>query len=218
MRHFLHRWRPLAALAMLSLGGCVSTNFEQVREGQTGIEDDESIVILGQRNSLGYEARASLINCLGNSTKKINVIKQTDFVDAMFPWFEPRLAPQTIEELTALLKQPAVADRMRQMNVRYLAWANGVSSVDERKGSMACGASPGVAFCLGFILWIENASYQVAIWDIKQAIVAGRMRADATATSAILGAIAPIPLIASTERNSCKIIAKQLSNFIREPS
>lgn len=198
----------------LLLTGCVSTHFEQVRESETGLQKGEAIAVLGRQNSLGYEAKESLINCLSASVRNIPVVKEKAFADRLFPWFETRVAPKNIAELKTLLQNPAIADQMIKSKVRYLIWADGASSADERKGSMSCAALPTGALCLGFIIWTQNAKYEITIWDIKKLVVAGRMRANATGTAAILGAIAPVPLITPIERGSCKLIAKRLSTFI----
>lgn len=198
------------------LSGCVSTSFEQIREAETGIEAGERVAIIGRQNQLGYEADASMVRCLSHQTSKISVVNDSTFSDWMFPWFEPRLAPANLEELKTLLKRPAFAARLAKTKVRYLVWVESVANTEDRKGSMSCSVGIGVGFCLGFMMWENDAAYEVFIWDLEALTQAGRMRSNASGSSAILGALVPIPLIAPVERQSCNLVAKNLSKFILE--
>lgn len=202
-------------LLLLLLEGCVSITLEQIREQQTNLKEGESLVIIGSRNSLGYEAESPLVQCLDKNTAGIKTIKQQQFIDQMFPWFEPRTAPQTLGQLEELLKQPEVAEQMKTINVRYLVWAD-ISKRDLKEGgSMNCAASVTGALCLGILFWEKDVVYEMTVWDIKSLETAGRLRGDSKGSSVIIGAIIPIPLITFPGYSGCKAVARQLSRFIR---
>jgi hypothetical protein len=86
-----------AGLAALALSGCITSRVEDAREGITGIEAGESIVILAKSYHLGNETEDKYINCvedaLSRGSKGLRVIPHKQFVDSLFPWFEPRTAP-----------------------------------------------------------------------------------------------------------------------------
>mgnify|MGYP003327179154 CR=1 FL=1 len=81
----------LVALALLA--GCTSTTVDEFRQGETGIASDEAVVILGRRQASDYETRSEFVQCVGDRMARgegaINVVPEQEFVDAMFPWFEP---------------------------------------------------------------------------------------------------------------------------------
>jgi hypothetical protein len=83
--------------AGLTLSGCITSRVEDAREGVTGIEDGESIVILAKSYHLGNETEDKYIRCiedaLSRGSKGLRVIPHKQFVDSLFPWFEPRTAP-----------------------------------------------------------------------------------------------------------------------------
>lgn len=201
-------------MLLLAATGCTTTNFEQIREAETGISSGEKIAVFGRQNQLGYEAKASMVRCLTRKTKKIPIVTQEQFADSMFPWFEPRLAPTSLDDLKLLLKRPAVASKLAETQVRYLVWVSSAGNATERKGGMSCAIGLGVGYCLGFMMWDNDASYEVSIWDLKTLTQSGRMRSSSAGTSAVLGAILPIPFIAPVERQSCHLAAKNLSAFI----
>lgn len=198
------------------LAGCVTHNFEHIRKAATGINAGESIVILGRQNHLGYEADVPMVECLTDRVRGLNVMDGESFIDYLYPWFEPRIAPNNVEEMKVLLGQPEIAKRLEIANIRYLAWVEGEHTNEDKSGSMACAAGTGFGGCFGFLLWDNKAKYEVTIWDLQNKVTAGQMRNEAHGTSAVVGALIPIPLIASVRRESCGVIARNLSSFIRD--
>jgi len=80
----------------------------------------------------------------------IAVHDNNDFVDKMFPWFEPSTAPNRPEAMSALLARPGVAEQVTESGVRYVVWLDGSTRKTDGGGSLACGAAPGGAGCIGF--------------------------------------------------------------------
>ena len=57
--------RLLAVFALIALSsGCVTSRIENMREGSTGIEEGESVVIMAKSYHLGNETEASYIACV----------------------------------------------------------------------------------------------------------------------------------------------------------
>ena len=89
------RLATLSALtALLALGACTTTEIDEFRQSETGIESHESIVILGRRQKSDYETESNFIDCVGRvvstGSNGIQVVPEKEFQDAMFPFFEPR--------------------------------------------------------------------------------------------------------------------------------
>jgi hypothetical protein len=80
-------------------------------------------------------------------------------------------------------------------------------------GSIACGAAPGGAGCIGFGWWEKESNYEATIWDLEQAKSAGSVDTNVTGTSAIIGALVPLPFIARVRGTACDRMARQLRTF-----
>ena len=208
----------LTGMAGILLSGCVTSRVEDARISGTGLEDGESVVIMAKSYHQGNETEADYISCLeralGSGSKGIKVIPNQQFVDALFPWFEPRTAPAETKGLTALMKRPGVAKAVDDMGVRYIVWLDGDTERVAQGGSLSCAAGPGGGGCFGFAWWQNDADYEASVWDLKGNESAGTVSADVSGTSFLPAVVVPIPLIARTQTRACKGLAQQLRAFI----
>ena len=200
------------------LSGCVSSRIEQARVASTGIRTDEAIVLLGRASYNEKQTEESFTDCLAKALKggenPIRLIPQNEFMDDLYPWFEPRTAPTSADELGHLFAQPGVQSRINASNVRYLAWIDGDTITIDSGGSMSCTISTFGGGCFGMSYWEEDASYEASIWDLKSMTATGQISADATGTSYIAGLVIPIPILARPGNAACKGLASQLRDFI----
>ena len=207
-----------AGLAALTLSGCITSRVEDTREGVTGIEEGESIVILAKSYHLGNETEGKYISCiedaLARGSKGFRVIPHKQFVDSLFPWFEPRTAPAESKGLSKLMERPGVAERIEEQNVRYIVWLDGDTDRVAGGGSLSCAVGPGGGGCFGFAWWQNDADYNAAVWDLKGLESAGAVTADVSGTSFLPALVIPIPLIARARAAACKGLAQQLREFI----
>jgi hypothetical protein len=112
-----------------------------------------------------------------------------------------------------VLLQPGVSEAVEATGVRYIVWLDGATRKTDGGGSLACGAAPGAAGCIGFGWWEKESAYEATIWDIQQAKSAGTVGTNVTGTSAIVGAVVPLPFIARVESTACDRMADQLRSF-----
>ncbi|MDH5345996.1 MAG: hypothetical protein OEW59_09550, partial [Gammaproteobacteria bacterium] len=212
MSHFSRNAGPatasiLLALAGMMLGGCVTQRVENVRETATGIEEGEGVVIMAKSYHLGNETEANFIACVGDSVGRgasgLRVVPNNEFVDALFPWFEPRTAPAETKGLPALMSRPGVAEKIRETGVRYIVWLDGDTDKVAGGGSMSCAAGPGGGGCFGFAWWQNDANYQASVWDLTGLEDAGTVSADVSGTSFLPAIVIPIPLIARARAKAC---------------
>lgn len=205
-------------LFVLLLSGCVTSRVENARENVTGINEGESVVIMAKSYHQGNETEADYISCvedaLGRGSTGLRVIPRQEFVDSLFPWFEPRTAPAETKGLTKLLERPGVAQAVKEMGVRYIVWLDGDTETVAQGGSLSCAAGPGGGGCFGFAWWQKDADYEAAVWDLDGNESAGTVTADFSGTSFLPALIVPIPLIARTQSAACKGLAQQLRAFI----
>jgi hypothetical protein len=216
----LHRLARVFILgvSLVAASGCVTSRLENARQSGTGIRDGEAVVIMAKSYHLGNETEASYISCvedaLGRGKSGLNVIPHQQFVDSLFPWFEPRTAPTETKGLTKLMGRPGVAKRLKETGVRYIIWLDGDTERVAGGGSLSCAAGPGGGGCFGFAWWQNDADYNASIWDLEGLESAGSISADYSGTSFLPALVVPIPLIARTKAAACKGLAEQLHSFI----
>ena len=216
--------RPLAVLlASVFLSGCVTATVEQIRQTETALAEGDAIVVMGRRNRPSQaEAELDFINCvsrnMGSGSNNVAVISEQQFRDAVFPWFEPRTAPLNTTDLPALLREPVLAERIREIGLKYLVWLEGSTRRTSQGGSLSCTLTPGGGGCFGFLTWENDSSYEASIWDTHTAKTAGRVSSDAAGTSYMPALVVPIPIIARVQSSACTSLAEQLKQFMQNSS
>ena len=205
------------AFAGAVLSGCVTSRIENIRENSTGLAEGEGIVIMARSYHLGNETEAKFINCVGASIGRgssgLRVVPNNEFVDALFPWFEPRTAPADTKGLPALMSRPGVVEKIKEKGIRYVVWLDGDTEKVAGGGSMSCAAGPGGG-CFGFAWWQNDSNYEADVWDLAGLEDAGTVSADVSGTSFLPAIVIPIPLIARTQHKACNALADQLKLFI----
>ncbi|MEO6186107.1 MAG: hypothetical protein ABIP38_08765 [Steroidobacteraceae bacterium] len=205
-------------LAPLLLAGCLRARVDESREMATAIDASESVVVLAKPQIEGAGAEAEFIDCVGDRiagrNHSIKVHPNESFTDRLFPWFEPGTVPARAEAVAAVLAQPGVSEQVAASGVRYIVWLDGGTRKTDGGGSLACGAAPGAAGCIGFGWWEKESAYEATIWDLKQAKSVGSVGASVTGTSAIVGAIVPLPFIARVQGTACSRLGEQLHSFL----
>ncbi|MEP7314775.1 MAG: hypothetical protein ABI859_19490 [Pseudomonadota bacterium] len=206
------------SLVLLGLSGCLRSRVQESRELPTLIAADEAVVVLAKPQIEGAGAESDFIDCVGgkiaSGSKGLKVQNNEAFTDQLFPWFEPGTVPSKAEGIAAVLAQPGVSEQVAATGVRYLVWLDGGTRKTDGGGSLACGAAPGAAGCIGFGWWEKESDYEATVWDLRQAKSVGSVGANVTGTSALVGAIVPLPFIARVQGTACNKLAAQLRSFL----
>lgn len=209
---------PVLALMILSSTACVTSTVQDARTGLTGINEGESVVIMAKSYHLGNETEMKYIRCiednLARGSKGLRVIPHDEFIDSLFPWFEPRTAPAETKNLAKLMDRPGVADKIAEQGIRYIIWLDGNTDRVAGGGSLSCAAGPGGGGCFGFAWWQNDADYDASVWDLEGLESAGTVSADVSGTSFMPALVIPLPFIARTQSKACKTLADQLHSFI----
>jgi len=205
--------------APMVLAGCMQAQIQESRELQTQIAAGEAVVLLAKPVVEGSGTEEDFTDCvsadLAKGAEGFTVRDNNEFVDQMFPWFEPSTAPTRPEALTELFERPKVSSQLALTGVRYVVWLGGATRKTDGGGSIACGAGPGGAGCIGFGWWEKESDYQATVWDLRQARSAGTVTTNVTGTSALVGAIVPLPFIARVQGTACDRMASQLRSFLK---
>ena len=208
-----------AFLYLLVLSGCTTVVIDEYRETHSQLDSDRAVVVLGRRHSSDYETEPELIQCIGEvlttGGSDIRVIPEREFLDSLYPWFEPRTAPMNMRRLNRLVERTDVANAIADYNIDYIVWVDGNTETTDSSGSIGCSIGTGGAGCFGFGTWDKESDYEASIWDYQQRRLSGKISAGATGTSYMPAVVVPIPLIARVQANACKGMGLQLRSFFR---
>ena len=202
---------------VLLVSGCMTATLEESRNLDTQIAAHEAVVLLAKPHVEGTSAEDGFMDCVGDKIARrsgIRVQANNAFQDSMFPWFEPSTAPQRPEGVAQLLSRPAVRQRIEENGVRYIVWVDGLTRQTDSGGSISCAIGPGGGGCIGFGWWEKESDYDAIVWDLQEAKSAGSVSTNVTGTSALVGAIVPLPFIARVQGTACDRLAEQLSAFL----
>jgi hypothetical protein len=202
----------------LALSGCITASLEDDRVETTGLLAGESVVVMAKSYHQGNETESDYIRCIENALARgsgsLSVVPNQQFIDNLFPWFEPRTAPADTKGLVTLMTRPGVPEAIKAMGVRYIIWLDGGTERVTQGGSLSCAAGPGGGGCFGFAWWQDDADYEASIWDLSDSESAGTVTADYSGTSFLPALVVPIPLIARTQSKACAGLSRQLRSFI----
>jgi hypothetical protein len=208
----------IALLFSVTLVGCsATTTIDEYRPTGEAIELDanERVVVLGRRDAGHYETDREFIGCVGDKMRSadIQVLPEQEFIDAIYPWFEPRTAPKGLPRLKRLMQDASVKTQVDKRNVRYLVWLDGSTETLDSGGSISCAIGPGGGGCFGFAQWDKVSVYEAIVWDLNELTEKGRLRVDSEGTSYLIGAVAPIPFLTPVKSDACSSMGNQLKNF-----
>jgi hypothetical protein len=208
-RHFL------VCAGIFLTPACVTSNVDQTvyNEPIAGI-GNASVVILGRRHGSDYETEPDFVKCVGQyitaGDKSVTVIGELEFLNALYPWFEPRTAPMHPEDIERLLEQKPVQEKMATLNVEYMIWLDGSTVHSDGSGSVACS----LGGCFGFGTWSQDSNYEATIWDFTDRTEVGQVSTSASGQSYMPAVIVPIPIIAPVQGTACDGIGEQLLAFL----
>jgi len=211
----------IVLLAATTLGGCASTTTVDDYRPTTEpmfIGAAEKVAILGRRDAGHYVTDRSFIECLVKRMDNSNfqVMPEQEFVDALFPWFEPRTAPKNLKRLTRIMQEPPVRAKVELEKITYLVWLDGEVETQGVTGAMSCGLAPTLG-CFGFTSWDKTVTFEAIVWNMRDLTEEARIQVNSEGTSYVIGIVAPIPLLTRAESQACEGMGDQLkSYFTRE--
>lgn len=208
----------LLAVPMMNSGCVTSTVDEMVfNEPIEGI-GDATVVILGRRHASDYDTEFDFIECVAKHIvardRSIEIIDEIEFINSMYPWFEPRTAPLRPTDIDRLMQQQPVAEQLAALKLEYMIWVDGSTVQTNSAGSMTCGVGPGGAGCFGFGTWGNESDYEATIWDFTDRAEVGRLNTTTSGQSYMPAVVVPIPIIAPVQGTACDGLGDQLLEFL----
>ncbi len=210
----------ISFVCLLALSACTTTTVDEYRENSTSLtlNSSERVVVLGRRHYADYETEPDFIDCIGeklNADREVSVLPEREFVDLLYPWFEPRTAPLGLKRLAKMLDEPMIAQRFKEQGLRYMIWIDGSTETTDRDGSVSCAIGPGGGGCFGFATWEKTGTYEAIIWDLHTLKESGRVKVEARGSSYMVAIVLPIPIVAQVQDQACDGIGLQLRTFFR---
>ena len=200
------------------IGSCTTSRLEKQVNFPLNLNEGESVVVISNSYHSGNRTEYDFIQCVNKSLLKkqnnFNVIPTENFQNMLYPWLEPRTAPQTPEDLPELLSRDLVRETMEAHKVQYFINISGETKTNSSSGALSCAAGPGGGGCFGLAWWDDTSSYSASVWDIAQQSSVGSVSATVSGTSVIPALIIPIPIIARTKSSACDGLVKQLLKFL----
>ena len=200
------------------ISSCTTSRLEQQVNLPLNLNEGESIAVISNSYHSGNQTEYDFIQCVNKSLSKkqdyFNLIQTEYFQNMLYPWLEPRTAPQTPEDLPEFLSRDLVRGTLETHNVKYLINISGETKTNSSSGALSCAAGPGGGGCFGLAWWDDTSSYSASVWDIAQQSSVGNVSATVSGTSVIPALIIPIPIIARTKSSACDGLVKQLLNFL----
>jgi hypothetical protein len=176
------------------------------------------VVILGRRHASDYETEFDFIECIADHVvardSSIEILDEIEFINSMYPWFEPRTAPLRPADINRLMQQAPVAEQLAKIKLEYMIWVDGSTVQTNSAGSMTCGVGPGGAGCFGFGTWGNSSDYEAAIWDFTDRAEVGRLNTSTSGQSYMPAVVVPIPIIAPVQGTACDGLGDQLLQFL----
>lgn len=219
MKHSMATKITTLALMVVSLTACsTSTIIDEFRETSLDLElsGSEQVVVMGRRHAGEYETEPDFIDCIGSRLAnggKVSVMPEQQFLDSLYPWFEPRVAPLKLKRMGTILNDPLIAERVNSLSIRYLIWVDGRTETTEKSGTVSCAIAPGGGGCFGFAAWDKTSNYEATVWDLKYLDEEGRVKVSTQGSSYVLAVVAPIPFIAQVQGAACVGIGDRLKSF-----
>ena len=200
------------------ISSCTTSRLEEQVNLPLNLKEGESIAVISNSYHSGNQTEYDFIQCVNKSLSKkqdyFNLIQTEYFQNMLYPWLEPRTAPQTPEDLPELLSRDLVRGTLETHNIKYLINISGETKTNSSSGALSCAAGPGGGGCFGLAWWDDTSSYSASVWDIAQQSSVGSVSATVSGTSVIPALIIPIPIIARTKSSACDGLVKQLLNFL----
>ena len=200
------------------ISSCTTSRLEEQVNLPLNLKEGESVVVISNSYHSANQTEYDFIQCVNKSLSKkqdyFNLIQTEYFQNMLYPWLEPRTAPQTPEDLPEFLSRNLVRGTLETHNIKYLINISGETKTNSSSGALSCAAGPGGGGCFGLAWWDDTSSYSASVWDIAQQSSVGSVSATVSGTSVIPALIIPIPIIARTKSSACDGLVKQLLNFL----
>jgi hypothetical protein len=198
---------------------CSTTEFEtggitKINSGiPAPISSIQALAVVGTSTKIGDSILQCVENALHKEAPNLKIVPYKKFRNSMFPWFEPRTAPTSAEELTELFAKPIVLTRIDELKVRYVVAIGGGTQTSEEGWGGVVGGPHGAVLIVGADV-NKQTSLDVKVLDLELARPIAETKVTARGQGGF-GLIVLIPYVSipQTESVACKKLAEQITTI-----
>jgi hypothetical protein len=112
------------SIVIIAVGGCTTSNIRDAQEKSIEIAPTQIAAVI----PLGHLAD-DIADCVQQTIQgfcpALKFVHRKEFVDTLYPWFEPGTAPQSKEDVNALFNKRLVRQSIAKLGVRYVITVGG---------------------------------------------------------------------------------------------
>ena len=203
--------RTLLFLSMISIlfWGCMKSQTKDSLMVQTHENQFSVASVLSVDFEDNYFAEC-VQRGLKKDFSKITFIPGERFREALYPWFEPRTAPQEISKLSALLSKPLIREQIEALGVELLIYVHG----DTYQGNFTGDAVGSGPYVVGYLASERKTHMWTTVWNLKEKSRIGDTEVNFQGTVHLPWLGIPILIPALTESSACDETIKRISNCL----
>jgi hypothetical protein len=112
------------SIVLILIGGCSTSSVRENQHKPNELSQLQKVTVI-HPGKLSEDVADCIEKTLSGFCPILQFYPHEEFVDTLFPWFEPGVAPESKEDLEALLKNRVVQDRISKLGVRYVIFLSG---------------------------------------------------------------------------------------------
>ena len=203
------KWKFFCVLSIVSVAiGCTKSQIRDSLKANSRANQYTTVTIF-PIDPTDKKFVGCLQDRLNQKLPNLKFISADKFREALFPWFEPETARQSLENLSAILTKPLVKKRIESLRVEFLICLRGITIDD----SSADSAPPLAVVGYGN----RETHIWTTVWDLKEIVRAGDT--DISFKGKVVGGFGLIPPFiniwpAFTDTRACLETAKRISNCL----
>jgi len=204
-------------LAVVSLWtGCTTAQVQKVPDAPMRVAPREAIAIFTwTESSLERDAVVCISEAVLAAHPKVRIITPDEFRQTVFSYQLPREEAQRTRYFTLLMSEPAIAERMASLGIRYLVSIGGRTEESETRGGILCGGGTGGGGCLGAVFWDQRTNLAASIYDFRERRATEELQVTNTGRGWFaMVMILPVGLPSFAESRACRGLGEAVANYL----
>jgi hypothetical protein len=206
------------SIVIIAVGGCTTSNIREGQEKSKELAPMQTATVI----PLGHLAD-DIADCVQHTIQRfcptLKFIPFEEFVDTMYPWFEPGTAPASKEDVNALFNKRLVRQSIAKLGVRYVITVGGGTFQGDPGGSAQQYSDWGFVFQTTGVFYYtadRKTDIYATVCDLKEATFILKTESHKQATHKYLTwTILPLYIKpAITETPACKEIGEEVAKQI----
>jgi hypothetical protein len=151
------------SIALILVGGCATTRVRENQHKPKELSQLQKVTVI-HLGKLSEDVADCLEKTLPRICPTLQFFPHEEFVDMLFPWFEPGVIPESKEDLEALLKNRVVQNRISKLGIRYVITLSGRTKHDYSHSEVII---PSI-YAHNITKHKYSTDIWVHVWDLKE--------------------------------------------------